>query len=209
MLNTKQIGVWVLGICAVLGGLAFFGFTPFGKAVVQEAQSFGSVIESNVPWFTNGYKYGNSNALFSADMLTLSAGVNQASWQNQTGTTVVVDLGHLVTTGTASSTAWFNVGTSTTATVTNVFTPGTTAPMWSQLVSAFQLSTSTVSGIWADNIVNHKTNYPAEIMIANGQYLIITANTYCTTNGACETATSTTRGWTAQFPFKYHYGSLN
>lgn len=42
-MTTKQIAFWsAVVVLSVMGGLAWFGLTPFGKVVVQEIQSIGS-----------------------------------------------------------------------------------------------------------------------------------------------------------------------
>lgn len=210
MTNTlkQKILAGVLVAGALLGALAWFGVTPFKTATSAKTQ-FGD-IESNPPWFTNGFGFGTNKALYLSGTLALVSGQNQMAWQNNTGSTVTVDVSRFDLNGTASSTFAVWVGTSTTATVTNQFNTNT-APMWSQLISASNTIATGTIGTYPtqlDNFVNHKSGYPAEIQVLNGQYLLLVASSFCTADGACNTATSTARGWTALLPFLYHYGGL-
>lgn len=203
--TTKKI----FGVVAVLF-VVVFGWLLHGSSSQPASNSqYGSTVDPNPFWYPAGLATGQDSGLYDSNVLTLSTGQNQASFQNTTGSNIKIMTGQLETSGTASTTMWFNVGTSTTASVSDVFTPGTTAPMWSQFISSFSLATGTVTGLWADNVVNHKTNYPAEILVTPGQYFILTANTYCTTVGSCETATSTNRGWTAKLIFRFYKSGGN
>lgn len=207
-----NLGKYLIALALVLGAfgaLAFVGLTPFGKQVENQ---FGDVVP-NAQWFTTGIGFGSNKALYLSNTLTLGSGVNQAAWQNQTGTTVTVDASRFDLTGTASSTVAVWVGTSTSATVTNQFGAITTAPFWSQLISASNTISTSTNGTYTtqlDNFVNHKSGYPAEIQVLNGQYLLLVVSSACTTNAGiqCETATSTNRGWTAVAPFVYHYAGF-
>ena len=199
-------GVVAIALIAMFGWMLHISSSHSSS---QTSNSYGSTVDTNPWWYPNGVATGNLSSLYLSDTLTLSTGQNQVAWKNNTGQSVKVMIGTFETTGTASSTTWFNVGTSTTATATDVFTAGTSAPMWSQFIDGFKLSTSTVAGLWADNFVNHKSGYPAELIVPAGQYLLFTASNWCTAPGACENATSTNRGWNATVPFRYYAAGGN
>lgn len=172
-------------------------------------QLLGDVVP-NAQWFTSGYGFGTLSSLYLSDKLTLAAGQNQAAWQNNTGNTVTIDMGRFDLTGTASSTFAVWVGTSTASTATNVFSLST-APFWAQLIGGSNTVATGTPGTYTtqlDNFVNHKSGYPAEIQILSGQYLLVVADSFCLADGACNTATSSQRGWTASIPFIYHYAGL-
>lgn len=211
MTTTQKIGAAVVVVLGLLGALSFFGVN-----LVAKTESFGSTVSSDIPWFTNGYKVGNSNALYTATSLSLPVGVNQASWLNNTGQIVVVDNSHVDLLGTASTTMKLYVGTSTKSTVTDSFALGT-APMWSQTIDGYSIATST-SGLSAtqaftvaDNYGSHKTNYSSFMEVLPNQYLIAVLSSNCSTySQACgETATSSNRGYTLAIPILYHYSSPN
>lgn len=187
---------------SVLGIAAFIG--------ESSAPVAGDVVP-NPQWFTSGYGFGSLSSLYLSSKLTLGAGQNQAAWQNLTGSTVTVDMSHFDLTGSASSTFAVWVGTSTSATATNSFSL-TTAPFWAQLIGANNTVATGTSGTYPtilDNYMGHKSGYPAEINVLNGQYLLVVASSFCAADGACNTATSTNRGWTASIPFTYHYGGFH
>lgn len=205
MTTIQKIGAIVVGILLLLGA----GLGTLAYLRPSAIQSFGDVVP-NPQWFSSGYGFGNNASLYLSNKLTLGVGVNQAAFQNLTGKTITVDTGRFDLTGTASSTVAVYVGTSTTATVTNQFSL-VTVPFWAQLISAGAIATST-NGTYTsqlDNFVNHKSGYPAEIQVLNGQYLLVAVQSFCTADGACNTATSSNRGWTASVPFTYHYDGFN
>ena len=137
--------------------------------------------------------------------ITIGAGANQGAWLNNTGHGVSLDTGAVYMTGTASSTFNVYVGTSTKATATDQFNL-TTAPFWSQFIDAAAISTSTPAGIWADNINNHKSGKVGTLYVPSGTYVLMVANTFCKASGACETATSTNRGWSSlNLSFTYYW----
>lgn len=169
-----------------------------------EVGTINGAVVQNFPYaFTAGYYLGSQTGRSLAAVISFGAGSNQVAWKNTTGGTVYVKLGNIYANGAASSTVKFYVGTSTTATVTNSFNPAT-APFWSQFIDGESVSTSTPAGVWADNIQGHKSTYPGQIAVADGQYLLLVSSSFCTAVGACETATSTNRGYTlVTMPFTY------
>lgn len=188
--------------------------------------ALGSTVTQNVPWFSNGYKYGTSNALFLSSSMTVAAGSDQAVWRNLTGQTVVIDTTHVVTNATSSTSVSesnyvISVGATTSATIkepysitwiTNLQTP--------LLIDKYNLATSTATGfaagnlltrIVADNFAFHPTASSSVIQVPSGWYLFAKIDAICTADGACgKTSTSTNRGFTTlSVPFWYHYSSPN
>lgn len=208
MTNTQKVIAGLLVVMALLGALAFFGVSLDHSSAPASTTKYGSTVVPNAQWFKDCIAYGNLPRIHCSDQVVMAAGQNQVAWQNNTGYTIDVQDVEVQTTGTASSTVKFNIGTSTKATATDQFNL-TTAPMWSQLVDAFSLATGTPSGLWADNITNHKTGFPGSTLVANGQYILFTASSFCTADGACNTATSTARGWTATVQFEYNVPTIN
>ncbi len=203
----------ILGVAVVLAAIALvLGISNTGSTPAPATQQVGGTASSHVEnqaWlFSNGIAMGPQSLypnVNSEDAIQVGIGSNQASWINTRATTAYVDLGWLILNGTASSTVKVSVGTSTTATITDSFNPAV-APMWSQFIDACQIATSTVSGVWCDNVSNHKSSYPAVIAVPPGQRLNIVVASFCKADGACNTATSTNRGWTTlTLPITYSY----
>ena len=229
-----NLGKYLIALALVLGAfgtLAFFGQTPFlqvNQVVQQASQQVGSVVETNTPWFSNGYKYGNTNALFTSATLNVANGSDQAVWQNNTGQNVVIDTVHLVTNATsstaiASSTYQFNVGATSTPTIAEPDKTGwiTSTNTWLS-INGYNLATSSavankIGGIshviLADNYWFHASSTSTFIEVPSGQYFFVKIDSNCLYPQAgitCETATSTNRGFTTvTVPFWYHYSSQN
>lgn len=204
MTNTQKTvgGVLVAALLVLVGFLA----AGSGHSGAPEA---GSTVNPNPQWFPTGIKIGTDNNLRLTGVLTIGVGQNQASVKNLTGSTIYVTYGAAQMLGTASSTFNLNVGTSTAATVTNQFSLST-SPLWAQFIDADQVATGTVASLISDNITNHKSSYPATLQVNNGQYFTAVVSTFCTASGACETATSSRRGWTTiTIPYSYNYNSPN
>jgi hypothetical protein len=237
MPNTKKIVAGVLAVCALLGSLAFFGLTPFGKTVVQTAANFGSTIQDNTPWFINGYKVGpTSNALFTSGVLTIANGQDQAVWKNTTGQPVVIDTTHIVTNAIAantdaSSTFSFSVGATSTATLSEPrsiswITNASTSLSIANWIVATGTPVTDVTGtgllfrMLTDNYTSHAStscayaaNCGSQIVVPPNSYFFAKIDTLCAyAQGgiSCELATSTNRGFTTvTVPFWYHYSSPN
>lgn len=157
-------------------------------------------------FFPKGFVLGNLNSRLSGSSMQITRGLNKISWKNTTGGPVVVKIGDASLSGTASSTFKIYVGTTTSPTVTDTFATAITAPFWSQFIDGAQVATGSPTGVWADNIANHKSGLPSMIRVEDGQYLTMAVETFCKTSGSCETATSTNRGWTTlTLPFLYAY----
>lgn len=141
----------------------------------------------------------HDNLLFSASG-QIGAGSNHGAWRNKTGRTVQVDYADIsFPSGTASSSIRLYIGTSTAAIPSvNDFTKP-----FSTLIDDKSLATST---ILATLVINSNkdagTNGRQTIDVQDGEYVVISVlhseltETSCDTTHACESATSTNRGWT-------------
>ena len=64
-MNLSKIGLWVGGICSVLGLLAFLGVHVGGSPSLGSISPAGEV-QTNSMWFTNGI-FGGGNQQFAVD----------------------------------------------------------------------------------------------------------------------------------------------
>lgn len=231
MTNTQKLIKGVLAVCVLLGILAFFGLTPFGKAAVQ---NFGSVVSSDAPWYTSGFKYGNLNALYNSGSLTIANGQDQAVWTNNTGQNVIVSATSAYLNGTASnsvasSTFSLAVGATTTATIAEPYKlnwelASSTSDFPDLAITNFTFATGTPAGVpqtnltnslLVDNITYHASSTAAlnasNIIVPPGANFYVKLDSLCIVGGVgCETATSTNRGFTTiSIPFRYYYDSAN
>lgn len=229
-----NLGKYLLALALVLGILgtaAFFGITPFREAVTSATQQLGSVVNSDTPWFTGGFKYGNSNRLFMQQTLTIAAGTDQAIWTNNTGTTVFVPFTDVYLTGNlptsnASSTFSIAVGATSTSVIAEPYTlnweVASTSDFPDLAITNLNIPTSTLAGIpttaltfalQGDNIIYHATstgNDGTTLIIPPGANMFAKLDSTCRTQGGCETSTSTNRGFTTvSIPFEYYYSSAN
>lgn len=231
--NKFITGATLVVVLALLVGGIFLLSRPSGEGGGQSHEA-GSVPTTNVPWWTNGYKYGASNALFTSAVLTVNNGQDQAVWKNNTGQPVVIDTTHLVINATssrsvASSTYAFSVGATSTATI-----PEPRSLTWitnastSLAVDKWTVATGTdVANLQAgltwkiltDNFFSHAStscavgNCSTFIVVPPNQYFFVKIDTLCAYaqgGASCELATSTNRGFTTlSVPFWYHYASPN
>lgn len=198
----------VLAIGAILIGGIFFVLHTFGS--VGGVNGGGPVF--NTPFFPKGAYVGGQKTLSSADQIVIGRGKNQGIWTNRTGRTVYITEADLMLDGAASSTINQFVGTTSTTTlptnglyITDSFTAGV-ASAWSQFING-TTSTSTPAGVVADNGATHLSGYPSGIAVADGKSLLLEISSFCKADGACNTATSTNRGWTnAVLNFSYNIG---
>lgn len=200
---------FLVGVVAVIALLLVGGWAlTHGTSA---APASGNVINTS-DYYPAGIHFGNQSVISTvaqgitnAAAIQIQPGQNQASWLNTSPTTAYVcEAFAFLTGGTASSTVKLNMGTSTTATKTDVFS-NTTSPLWAQMMDAASIATGTPSGlVVADNGNNHKTGYSSCMGVPTGQYLVATISTYCTADAACNTATSSARGFsTLTIPFNY------
>lgn len=195
------VGLLLSIVCAVLL-LVGHGSVSNGASAV--AGSINAAVVQNSPEaFLTGIYLGNQKIRQVADTITIGPGLNQATWKNTSGSPAnVYDLDSYLLSGIASSTMYLSVGTTTCSSVTDTF--NSTAPMWSQLIDAFKVATSS-QGVIAD-IGGHKTNYPGSILVQPNQCLTAVVETWCTSDTtACgNTATSSARSFTQIIlPFNY------
>lgn len=221
----------LIAVAAVIVGLVLAGATYLGvhksASAPNQVQEVGSVVNQNIPWFTNGYKVGTLDALYNAASLTVAVGSDQAVWKNTTGQTVVIDTTHAVTNATTSSALSagnyaISVGATSTATILEKYsnTYISAAANTPLAIDKFSLATSSPTGfaagslttrLLADNFWFHASSGPSQIRVPNGWYFFAKIDSQCTADGACgRTSTSTTRGFTTlTVPFWYHYSSPN
>lgn len=230
-----NLGKYLIALALVLGAfgaLAFFGVTPFKQIAQQASNQFGSTVSSDVPWFTNGLKYGNSNRLYSQTILTIASGSDQAVWNNNTGQTVFIPMADVFlngtsTTATASSTFSIAVGATTTSVIAEPYklnweVPSATSDFPDLAITNLNIPTTTPAGvpgtlitynILGDNITYHATstgNDGVTLIVPNGANVFAKLDSLCITVGGCETSTSTNRGFmTVSVPFQYYYSSPN
>lgn len=197
----------VAGVIVILVGLwaLIHGSTSPAPVSAPVAGNYAAHVE-NAPWgFAGGLYIGNQKSVSSGDMIQLGAGQNQGTWKNGSSINAYVSLGSVRIDGVASTSIAVSVGTTTCTAVTDTFVK-TAAPMWSQFIDAFNVSTGTPAGVIADNAA-HKTSYPGTITVGAGKCLAVVVESSCVTNGDCgATATSSSawRGWSnLYFPFSY------
>lgn len=182
------IAVLVVGLVALIG---FATYSP-APAPSSEGESVGSGgnVTQNQDQYSTGLTIGNNTLLLVQG--TIGPGQNQGRWRNTTGRTMLVDRANLgYTSGTASSSYYFYVSTSTASSVTDYARPtGTYLPIDAAIVATSSgptmiTSTSTSAG-------------QGTIMVPNGAYVIfdVQERYACKVVGVCETATSTNRGIT-------------
>lgn len=189
------------------------------------SQTLGSTVDPNPEWFTAGFKYGKSNALFESNSVIIPNGKDQAVWKNTTGQAVYVDIEHLAlsatsSTAVSSSTFAISVGATSTPTIPEAYSLTWLTPLKTFLgIDEYTVATGTsvadllggnTTVIVTDNYVFHASSSPAVMEVPKNWYLFAKVDTICVTEGGCETATSTNRGFTTvTVPFWYHYSSPN
>lgn len=222
MIKTKgNIGVAVatgiaviLSLVALVVGLSRPGSTPTPDAPTG-AQS-GPV--QNVPWnFTQGAGLGGPSVTFTQGGV-IPLGSNQASWRNLTGRTVYIDLAAISVIASSSSTfSAANIWASSTSAIyayASTTAPRTlydfTAPAVNAtstlLISNFALATSST----ATTTSSYDKNLGGKVVqVPNGGYVVFlqqAQSVSCpTTAGACESATSTNRGFNLQYFVRGYY----
>lgn len=196
-MTTKQVLSYVALLALVV---LVAGFTA--RTITTGKLGGGDIVEQYPSYFVNGINIGQGYE--NSIDLTMATGTNQAYWKNNTNNTVYVWRFIGTQTGTASSTLVVNVGTSTTATVTDSATPLTTP----QLIDTYTIATST-TGRTFNSWKNAGTNGQYVIPVLPNNYLIATLeNPYrqdCSTTTNCESATSTNRGYNLSFQASITY----
>lgn len=199
---TKQN--FFIGLAVVLAVVVIF----LGLTRTKAGENLGDTI-TNSQWFAGGAAIGAIDLTQNNAQIIIPAGSNQAQWCAPKN--VLIDSAEVAMTGTASSTYNVNVGTTTAGTQTAVFNI-TTSPFWSQLIANYNVATGTVpqagitSVVVTDNVLSHKASYPSKLQVLAGQCVTAMVTSFCTADGACNTATSSARGWSAlTTTFFYHY----
>lgn len=197
MNNTSKIVIWLGVLLAVVLSLCSLFFSPQQAAVVV-----GDILPPN-PIAPAGLNLGqNIGVKINAKGGTIGRGVNQGFWRNETGGNVVVDYAEMQTTGIASSSMIFSAGTSTAATITDNFS----AP-FSTLIDQYLVATSAPAKV-INSELSTTTNSQGSIIVGPGVYvnfLVRSRGVNCpTTGGACESATSTSRGFNVNWALFYH-----
>lgn len=205
--------VAILAIIIVVVGLVAFHKT----AQTAGAPIQGSLIDQDTRVMPYGYAYGYAGNAYrgvgSFD-ITLGNGQNQGSWPNNTGQVVYVPESIVAYTspnakGTASSTLFLTVGTSTAPTIADA----TKNALYGSLIDTFSIATSTnvnaTSSAVISNEGNAGTNGLHVIAVYPGQYVIAVLESPCplATTGAgqgCELATSTARGYNLLLNGEYY-----
>lgn len=205
------MSVVICALVLVVAGFALVGEIKSQLAVTQEsaeAQALAGIENfTNAPaGFKKGIAYGSRSVHFTAEG-DLLAGVNQVAWRNTTGRKVVVDKAEMRTTGTASSSYLFYVGTSTAASNTS-FDFGTA--MFSELIDAPSLATSSPIKVFTSmSDTDQGTNGRGAIEVEDGEYVLFMFRKQDLINSCsgsvCEAATSTNRGFNVRWLLEGHY----
>lgn len=157
------------------------------------------------------------NCIASGDMtecwesVSVASASSTAFMKNNDTDTEWVDLAHLMSGGTASSSYKLYVGVAATQAAISAANLAYTAPSYPQLINAWTLATSTTASSTSsyDSAVNPTANNHM-IAVPAGQLLYVKiqqGDNNCQaqpTNGGCESATSTARGISPQLFIRWH-----
>lgn len=195
--NSNGISV---GVVAVAIAVIALGFSIFGGSS-QPSQNVGGE-RAGLQEFMDGIKLGPVTEQWAT--VSLSAGVNQASWRNnQVGKDIVVDYAEFDNgTGVASTTYQFFIATSSAATISSDFDDP-----FSPILDGYTLATSSKISV-INSIKDAGTNGRSAAKVSNGEYVIFTFQQRYAGNcsgSVCETATSTNRGFNSTGRLKFHY----
>lgn len=157
--------------------------------------------QTNIGEFPEGVKNGDLTRV--SKSITIGSGANQTAFRNTTGRTIYVapySVSFGFTSGTATSSSSFYVGTSTASTFTDFARP---TPVH-LIVDGGIFATSTTG-----TAIKQATTTPGyAFAIPDGSYLIfdVQERFACKSDGICNTATSTNRGvtnYTGSFEYWY------
>lgn len=171
------------------------------QRIVKE--SMGSAGQfPGAPNFPDGASLGKEDIIHNSKKISLNAGDNDMGWKNQTGRTIYIDLVSVRTTGIASSTMTVDVATSSTETIADYSDP------FSEIIDSYSLATSSPTDTVIASNVNGGTNGIGVVAVADGEWVSLllsaTAGALCD-GSACETATSTSRGFNLDMFIEYFY----
>lgn len=196
--NTVLTAAVVALVTSLLALVAFNGTSAPAQSPDTLGAISGTVV--NTPTiFTAGHSDGGSFVTVTADG-EINAGANQGAWRNTTGRTVYVhpsDVRIGYTSGTATSSYYFYVGTSTSSSYTNYARPSVTT----LLVDAALVATSTSASGGPITFVGTTTSAGTGVSVPAGSYVVfdVQEKHACKADAACTTATSTNRGITKFF----------
>lgn len=190
----------VLGVVAVAIAVIAIGVSVYGGGQTQapDGQNVGGE-RAGLQEFIDGIKPGDQTVIWKKG--TIGAGQNQGSWRNNLGKTVFVDLSEVYTTGTASSSIKIYVATSSSATLSSDFAAPFASGIDGKAVATSTVLTNFVYNSSKDAGTNGRHVFP----VVSGEYVvtaILQDTTACLSGGAglaCESATSTSRGFSKVF----------
>jgi len=171
------------------------------EAPVVADEFGGTRIQAGSPNFSDGITINGISTRWKSG--TISLGSYYATFINDTGRTIFVDYGEVYINGTASSTYTLDIATSSSATIS------ATANPYAEIIDSYTIATSTANKL-VNSEENQGTNGVSAIPVDAGEYVgILLTNTYAANNtctgATCENATSTARGFVADYKIKYHF----
>lgn len=205
-MNIKKIIGFIAVVALVIGLALSFHHSPAPQTTsTEEVGGGGGGATSQVTMNTQGVGIGRDYAIFARNG-TIGLGANQGSWCNSgvlsVGKTAYVDFASITTSATASSTMKVYVATSTSGTIANDFG----AP-FGTLINNFAIATSSLATTTSSH--DYRRAGFGVIAVPVGTCVVTqiqAASASCpTTGGACESATSTNRGFTVDWLLKGYY----
>lgn len=204
-MTKNLIGSLVVALVVSLGVVFFVAPTSDTPVTPPPSEEDAGSTRNIVDNFVNGAQLGSDIELWKS--ATLTSGDNQDSVQNTTGrvqfytAAEVAMIADSAGTETASSSYLFYVSTSSVATITDDFAaPSNTfflieGGLFATSSSKSVLSATTTSA--GDGVLR----------VEDREFLVVLMieEFGCIANGACETATSSTRGFDVDWRLKYHY----
>jgi len=187
----KYLGVYLVGqdnLDGALMGSAYLNNESNESPVYQLAFRINNGLETMVEGYWKG------------DLPTTASTTDY--WCNDRGNDVFVEKAFYNISGTVSTTVSFYMATST----ENGLALYTTAP-FSTIIDAVSMVTSTLNPTY-NSYADAGTNGTQLTRVADGECVVtqqlVTNNNGCD-GSVCEAVTSTNRGWTGEWGFKYRY----
>lgn len=204
--TSRQIVVAVVvALLVSLGVVIYFGNSVSSGPTAGSGGNVSTNIDTNVNGVGIGAGPQTGADIFIAGRVIIPAGTNQVAWKNKTGRSVIIEptsTGIGYSSGIASSSLNFYVGTSTASTFTDYARPTPTR----LVIDGVNIATSSPAG--AFYMGTSSATYNRGFIVPDGGYLVfdIQEKHACKSVGVCETATSTNRGITSFFGFfQGHY----
>lgn len=203
--KNRGLGVMTFVVALIVVVACFVGLNSkiedTQKAVLENLGGSGGQFYG-APEMVDGVSLGKEDIIKNTKKLSLLAGDNNLGWKNNTGRTVYVSATVVSNTGVASSTMTIDVATSTSQNITDYSDP------FSEVIDSFSLATSSPAGTIANSFVDGGTNGTGYVQVADQEWVSLllsaTAGTGCD-GSACETATSTNRGFNLDVYLDYFY----